>query len=295
MNAATPRWHRASRAAARAMGVAVLLMLTGAPSHAGFLEQLFVPDAKLWPRWAAHDAGARERIDHDAWDRLLDAHVSPGPEGVNRVAYGRVPEADRQALAAYLSHLQSVPISRYSRDEQLAYWINLYNALTMKVVLDHHPVDSIRDIAISPGLFSVGPFDAKLAEVEGERLSLNDIEHRILRPIWRDPRIHYGVHCAAIGCPNLQRTAFTGANVHALLDKGAREYVNSGRGAWFEDGALWVSSIYAWFEDDFAGTEAGVIEHLRRYAQGELAGRLAAATRIAGDRYDWSLNEAAAR
>ena len=104
-----------------------------------------------------------------------------------------------------------------SRDEQLAYWINLYNALTVKVILDHYPVKSILDIDISPGWFSIGPWGKKLVAVEGVEISLDDIEHRILRPIWRDPRIHYALNCAAVGCPNLLREAFTGATAEVLL------------------------------------------------------------------------------
>jgi Protein of unknown function, DUF547 len=87
-------------------------------------------------------------------------------------------------------------------------------------------VASIRDIAISPGLFSVGPWGRKLIEVEGEPLSLDDIEHRILRPIWRDPRLHYAVNCAALGCPNLRSSAFTAANADILLETAASDYVN---------------------------------------------------------------------
>jgi Protein of unknown function, DUF547 len=87
-------------------------------------------------------------------------------------------------------------------------------------------VASIRDIAISPGLFSVGPWGGKLIEVEGEPLSLDDIEHRILRPIWRDPRLHYAVNCAALGCPNLRSSAFTAANADILLETAASDYVN---------------------------------------------------------------------
>ena len=87
----------------------------------------------------------------------------------------------------------------------------------MKVVLDHYPVDGIRDIDISPGLFAGGPWDKKLVEIEGDDVSLNDIEHRILRPIWRDPCIHYAVNCASIGCSNLRPTAFTAANAERCL------------------------------------------------------------------------------
>jgi hypothetical protein len=258
-------------------------------------EAVAAPRAELWERWTAHDPAATLAIDHGAFDRLLGTYVVRDPTGLDRFAYGRVSDADREALDAYVAGLSAVPISRYSRAEQLAYWINLYNALTLKVVLAHYPVDSIRDIDISPGLFSDGPWGKKLVEVEGEAVSLDDIEHRILRPIWRDPRIHYAVNCASIGCPNLQEAAFDGANADALLDRAAGEYVNSPRGARLEKGRLTVSSIYVWFRHDFGGDEAAVIAHLKRYAGPDLAAALREVGRIDGDGYDWGLNDAAGR
>jgi hypothetical protein len=249
------------------------------------------PKADLWQRWTAHDPGATATIDHSPWDRFLKTYVSAFPDGVNRVAYARVSDAGRERLDRYIDVLTAVPISVYSRDEQRAYWINLYNALTVQVVLNHYPVKSIR--RIKPNLFSIGPWRKKLITVEGEQLSLDDIEHRILRPIWRDPRLHYAVNCAAIGCPNLQTEAYTASNTDALLDRGAQKYVNNARGAAFRNGRLIVSSIYEWFQEDFGNSDQGVIQHLQRYAEPALASRLNGAKRISGDRYDWTLNDAA--
>src|SRR5918995_744949 len=184
------------------------------------------PQADLWPKWQRHDAASAQKIDHGAWDRLLKKYlVAPHPSGINRVRYGSVLPEDRKALKSYLETLQSLPISAYNRAEQKAYWINLYNALTVEVILSRYPVESIRDIGISPGLFSRGPWDAKLLTVEGEKLSLNDIEHRILRPIWQDARVHYAVNCASLGCPNLQPTAFTAENTENLIEHW-REYAD---------------------------------------------------------------------
>jgi hypothetical protein len=272
-----------------AVSAALLVSLTGLV----FIERLFAPRAELWPRWQAHHPASTETIDHTAWQRILETYLSPGPDRVGRFAYGRVTPADRETLDAYIQRLTETLVSTLNRAEQLAYWINLYNALTVQVVLDHYPVESIRDIAISPGLFAIGPWDKQLAEIEGEAVSLNDIEHRILRPIWRDPRIHYAVNCASIGCPDLQASAFTGAGAEALLEAAARAYVNHPRGARIEKSKLTVSSIYAWYREDFGGTEAGVIAHLTRYARPELAKSLEAVTEIGGYEYDWGLNDAA--
>nr|CAK32602.1 hypothetical protein 17H9-28 [uncultured organism] len=249
------------------------------------------PEAELWERWTAHNAASTATIDHSAWETFLKANLVRGRDGINRLAYGRVTAADRSALPRYLDALAAVPISRYTRDEQLAYWINLYNALTAKTVLDHYPVKSIRDIDISPGFFADGPWDRKLVKIEGEAVSLNDIEHRILRPIWRDPRIHYAVNCASIGCPNLQATAFTAANSDSLLEAAAREYVNSPRGTLIDGESLTVSKIYAWFQEDFGNSDRNVIKHLARYAKPDLAMALRRITEISGYQYDWSLND----
>ncbi len=259
----------------------------------GTFDRWFAPRKRLWPRWTAHDPASKTSIDHADWDAILARYLRGGSDGIHRFAYGEFAPADRARLDRYLSELAAIPIRRYGRDEQRAYWINLYNALTISLVLDHYPVASIRDIDISPGLFANGPWDKDLIGIEGERLSLNDIEHRILRPIWNDPRIHYAVNCAALGCPNLQPVAFTAANGEELMEKAARDFVNDARGARASDGRLIVSSIYVWFTEDFGGTEQGVLAHLRRYAAPELAARLAGFDSIDDHAYDWRLNDIA--
>ena len=242
-------------------------------------------------RRAEHDPAASATIAHDAWDGLLKSYVRRAPDGINRFAYGQVSKDDRRVLDAYVAGLAGVAIGRHRRAEQRAYWINFYNALTVRVVLEHYPVATIRDIDISPGFFSLGPWDRKLVTVEGEALSLNDIEHRILRPIWKDARVHYAVNCAALGCPDLAAKAFTAATTDAMLVEAARAYVNHRRGARVENGYLTVSKIYAWYVEDFGNSAEGVIMHLKRYARPALAAVLERAGGIDGYAYDWSLNE----
>ncbi len=221
-------------------------------------------------------------------------YVTVADDGITRFAYHAVDAEDRRMLEDYLASLSEVPIDEYSRGEQRAFWINLYNALTVKIVLERYPVASIRDINLSSGLFSRGPWKAKRVSVAGQMLSLNDIEHRILRPIWRDARLHYAVNCASIGCPNLAREAFTAANTEELLERAARAYVNHPRGVRFAGESLIVSSIYVWFEGDFVTSSGSVLSHLRRYAEGNLAAQLAAVSRFDDHAYDWRLNDAAA-
>jgi len=248
------------------------------------------PRSELWDRWTANDPSSPLTVDHSVWDAFTYRYVTRGANGVALVNYGSVSANDKAALNAYLASLAATPVSSLNQQEQFAYWLNLYNALTVQVILDHFPVRSIRDIDISPGLFSNGPWGAKLISIEGEQVSLDDIEHRILRPIWRDPRIHYGVNCASIGCPDLLTGAFTSANLNRKLDEAAVNFINHPRGVEVVGNRLFVSSIYDWFQADFGGTDAGVIEHVRQYAQPALATQLAGVSRISGDRYDWKLN-----
>ena len=248
------------------------------------------PEANLWSRWTAHDPGSSVRVDHTAWDEWLERYVMTGDDGVNRVAYGSVSAADRANLDDYIDRLEAVEVFALNRSEQKAFWINLYNAGTVKVILDHWPTETIRDIDISPGFFADGPWGRKLITVEGVPVSLDDAEHRILRPIWQDPRIHYAVNCASIGCPNLATSAYTPDNMDNLLDDGARNFVNHPRGVRIENGKLIVSSIYEWFRADFGGNDEGIIAHLRQYADESLKTAFDGITRIAGDDYDWSIN-----
>ena len=227
------------------------------------------PQAELWARWTAHDPAATTTIDHRRWSHFLAKYVVDSRAGIHRVRYGGVSGEAHAALAAYI------------------------HDLTVKLVLDYYPVDTIRDIDISPGLFSDGPWGRKLIEVEGAALSLNDIEHRILRPIWRDARIHYAVSCASIGCPNLQPTAFTGINADELMAAAARAYINHYRGVRIDGDRLIVSKIYTWFREDFGATDADVVAHLKEFAAPELRARLDGITRIDGYAYDWRLNDAA--
>ncbi len=275
-----------------------LLRLAAAGAAAGIPSAypaavMAAPRARPWMRWMPHEPQSTEAIDHTAWDAVLARYVSGHPDGINRFAYGSVTAADRAALDRYLDALSATPIARFNRDQQFAFWVNLYNALTVRVVLDHYPVDSIRDIDISSGLFADGPWGRDLIEVDGTALTLDDIEHRILRPLWRDPRIHYAVSCASLGCPNLARTAFLPGMLETMLNASAHDYINHPRGAAIRDGRLYVSSLYDWFSEDFGGDDAGVIAHLRHFAQGALADGLADIRSVSGHAYDWRLNDAA--
>lgn len=270
---------------------ALFLMVT-LPFLMGFgsVERLFAPKADLWPRWEKNDPNSRESIDHSSWTDLLSRNVQDRSDGVNVIDYAGFSAADRAALFEYIVTLTNISISQHNRDEQLAYWINLYNALTVQVMLDHYPVDSMRDIKISPGLFAIGPWNKVLISIEGENLTLNDIEHRILRPIWRDPRLHYVLNCASIGCPNLRDRAYPSSGMDRLLDQAAFAYVNNPRGVKIVDGKVSVSRIYDWFISDFGGSEKTVLRHIQQFAKPKLAARLQEIGKLSGVHYDWSVN-----
>ena len=277
--------------ARRAAAVALLVL---AALHAAAGAAAAAPSADPWPRWEAHAAGSELAVDHDPWDAILAEVVRLGDDGVARVDYPALTgDPLRGRLDAYLARLAATPVSRLGRPEQQAFWINLYNALTLRVIRDHYPVESILDVDISPGLFSNGPWGAELIMVENEDLTLDDVEHRILRPLWMDPRIHYALNCASIGCPNLQGRAWRAATLDADLDAAATAYVNHARGFTTEDSDLIVSSIYDWFIADFGGDDDGVLHHLTRYADPERQALLRAANGIDDHQYDWALNDLA--
>ncbi len=250
------------------------------------------PEAVEIEGWDASDESNVERIDHGAWQDILDGYVAADADGVNLVDYEglKANAADADKLAGYVEYLQALDPRVYTRAEQMAYWINLYNALTVKVVVDEYPVDTIRDIHEGVVPYT-GPWGDVRANVAGEDLTLDHMEHGILRPIWRDRRIHYAVNCAAYTCPHLIETAFTAENTEELLEAGAHAYVNSRRGVdVVDEDFLVLSSIYEWYPEDFGETEEEVIAHLVEYAEEDLAAVLRDFTGDIEYDYDWRLN-----
>ena len=269
-------------------GLVAAALLVVAPSFA-----LAAPSSALLEFWNTSDEANTETIDHSAWQSLLTTYLSSHPSGVNRFDYAALKASaeDTAKLADYLAHLQARDPRTYAKAEQKAYWINFYNALTVQVVVNAYPVDSIRDIHESWIPLS-GPWDDVHAQVAGQELTLNNIEHGILRPIWRDNRIHYAVNCASYGCPNQSPAVFTAANTEELLDASARAYVNHPRGVDFvDDDFLVISSIYDWYVEDFGGNQTSALAHLIQYAEAGLAARLKDFAGSVDYEYDWNLNQ----
>lgn len=268
---------------------AVLLVV---PLVIGALERLAIPSVALeHPVWTERSPGSETAVDHGAWAAFLESYRAVDGEGVARVDYGAVTPADRAALDGYIAALEAVEVPALAADEQLAFWINLYNAVTVRTVLDAYPVASIRDIG--GGLFGSGPWADEAVTVMGRTLSLNDIEHGIIRAVWDEPRIHYAVNCAAIGCPNLAAEPFAGEALDARLAEAERAFVNDPRGVRLEGRDLVLSKIFFWFREDWAPDEAALLNALRPVATGRTGEALAGRQSVARYDYDWALNDQA--
>ncbi|MEM7767589.1 MAG: DUF547 domain-containing protein [Pseudomonadota bacterium] len=264
------------------------LTLCGAMLMAAAPAQAQTPAASAASETAASPTDAVQPARHAAWSELLSKYVRPAADGVNRFDYGalKADDADRTALTAYIASFETLDFASLIRDEAFAAWANLYNAVTIDHILGRYPVKSIRSGYI------VGPWKEVSVMADGRELSLDAIEHDILRVEWSDPRVHYAVNCAAIGCPNLNPAAWEAATLDQALDTAARAYVNDPRGVTIRNNGLQVSRIYKWFREDFGGSNAGVIDHLKQYAEPDLLAQIEANPRIRRHAYDWDLNDA---
>jgi len=260
----------------------VFLMFISSASNAA-------PDSKLLKFWDASDETSTQEVSHAKWQSVLAEYlVASDDGGVNLFDYQGVSTEDRQVLQSYLEDLQNIDPRELSKAEQFAYWVNMYNALTIEVVLEEYPVKSIRSIRFLSSPF--GPWDKNFVEIVGQKLSLNDIEHRILRPIWDEPRIHFAVNCASIGCPNLMPRAFTAANTEELLEIATNDFIGHPRGFDLQGDALRLSSIFDWYGSDFGSNQAEINEYLGDYVADDIDFDSGAEYQVSFD-YDWSLNE----
>ncbi len=240
--------------------------------------------------WSVSAEKSENTIDHSDWQSILDKYlVDKTSDKINLFSYKSVSLSDKQKLAHYLKYMQSLDPRQYTRAVQKAYWINLYNALTAKLIIDNYPVKSITKLGDS--FFSFGPWDDELITINEKSLSLNDIEHKILRPIFKDNRIHYAVNCASLGCPNLSKTVYTPQNMEQMLETAAKDFVNHPRGVRFKGNKMIVSSIYHWYKEDFGDDHKQLLKHLIKYADPSLASNLRTHKGKIDHDYDWTLNE----
>lgn len=210
---------------------------------------------------------------HQAWHDQLQAYVSSSGS-VNYQEW----KQNSSRLDGYLSNLESnAPSSGWSRNEQLAYWINAYNAYTVKLILDNYPIRSITDLGT--------PWDKKFINIGGTSYSLNDIEHKILREKLKEYRVHFAVNCASVSCPPLLNKAYKSSNVQQLLDQQARRFINDARYNDIAGSELALSKIFDWYGADFkkSGT---LIEYLNKYTETPIP----ADATVGFKDYNWNLN-----
>lgn len=212
-------------------------------------------------------------IDHSAFNALLSAHVS----NAGLVDYAAI-KSKVATLDNYLGYLsQNVPSSSASKNERLAFWINAYNANTIKLIVDNYPVASIMD------LYGGKAFDQKWIKMGGETLSLNDIENNKIRAKFNEPRIHFAVNCAAMSCPPILNKAWTAANVQSNLDARATAFINNSVYNKISAGSVQISKIFEWYAKDFP---TDIVSYLNKYSKTTINN----SAKVGYIEYDWALN-----
>lgn len=224
-------------------------------------------------------------VSHALFDTLLKKHVKENGL-VDYAAW----KNDQAQLKQYLDILTLNPPNdnRWTQEEKLAYWINLYNAFTIDLILQYYPVASIKDIGSSIQVpFVNTPWDIKFIDIAGKKYDLNNIEHNIIRKNFNEPRIHFAVNCASISCPKLRREAYTGEKLNHQLDEQTKDFLNDKVRNDISEGQVKVSKLFKWYRGDFV-KETSLREFLRK----------SSGIAIREDRkilymdYNWSLNEA---
>ncbi|MCU0574826.1 MAG: DUF547 domain-containing protein [Syntrophobacteraceae bacterium] len=222
-----------------------------------------------------------EKVDHGLFGELLQKYVHNGT-----VDYAGF-KAEENELDRYLQHLEGVQPQKLSRNEQLAFYINAYNAYTIKLVLTGYPnIKSIKDL----GTFWRSPWKKEFVRLEGRTMTLDDIEHGIIRPRFQDPRIHFAVNCAARSCPPLISEPYGGDTLDQQLDGVAKAFVNDPERNDLKDNTLYVSKIFDWYGNDF---KEGIVAFFIQYGSADLRSRIQGigdGIKVQYLPYDWTLN-----
>jgi len=243
---------------------------------------------------AAPAAALAAPPDYRTWNDLLARYYDP----VRGMRYKELKARDAQTLAALRQRMAEVDPASLSRPDQLAYWINLYNVSVVAVVVEHYPVDSIRDISTDP-IIRLNVFKKPYVKAKGGAISLNDVENDRLREGFKDPRIHFAINCAALSCPPIRTEAYVGSRIGEQLDDQARRFLNGPRGVHLaKDGDALVvhtTKIMDWFGEDFDKWGGGRLAFLKRYVSPEKRAEIDRAggnVNLDYDDYSWKLNDA---
>lgn len=214
-----------------------------------------------------------QNVDHQKFSEFLNTYVSKN----GNVNYKAI-KANPELLNGYLDQLsKSKPHSSWTKNQTLAFWINTYNAFTIKLIIEHYPIKSIKDIK--------KPWSQEFISINGQALSLNQIEHHILRKM-DEPRIHFAIVCASYSCPKLQNRAFTAKQLNEQLNHAAKTFINDLERNSISENKLELSKIFKWFEKDFE-QKGTLIDFLNKYASTHISKH----AKISYKDYNWSLNE----
>jgi len=245
--------------------------------------------SELDERWSANDNNSTQTVDNDIWQGLLDDYLVTDTEsGVNLFDYAGLLDDGRQPLDDYVELLVQHNPLKFNRLEQKAYWINLYNSATVRLIIDNYPLVSITKLGEKVTEF--GPWNDHAVTVNGIDLSLNDIEHHIIRPLYDDYRIHFAVNCASIGCPNLAANAFNANELDEQLDEASAEFLSHPRGIDLQGESLKLSSLFDWYAKDFGSNLKEVLATLAKHTDEKTSIALAKFSGTPNYEYDWSLN-----
>ena len=214
-----------------------------------------------------------QKMDHSEWTKILQLHVSES----GKVNYKEF-NSNRESLENYLDNLANhAPNKNWSNAETKAYWINAYNAYTIQIILDNYPLKSIKDLN--------DPWDQTFFKINGKTMSLNTIEHKILRPMG-DPRIHFAIVCASESCPKLLNVAYAAETLNIQLDQAARDFINDASKNSITTSKITISKLFKWFKSDFPKGSA-FVSFLNTYSTLKINPE----TKINYQNYNWSLNE----
>ncbi len=233
---------------------------------------------------AATFAAAPAAPDHSAFDKLLKKHVNEKGQ-VNYKGF----KADEKEFNQYLAQLsKSAPAAAWSKQEQMAYWINAYNAYTIRLILDHYPVQSIKDIGSKIKIpFVTTPWAAKFFSIGGKKMSLDEIEHGTLRKKFNDPRIHFALVCASVSCPSLRNEAYTAAKLDKQLDDQGENFVSNPAKNKVSKSSAQLSKYFDWYKGDWNQNGQSVVKWVNKYSKTKLD----ANAKIDFLDYNWNLNE----
>ncbi|MEO6869486.1 MAG: DUF547 domain-containing protein [Ginsengibacter sp.] len=218
---------------------------------------------------------------HQQWDKLLKKYVNTAGM-VNYKGF----QSDKSELDAYLKTLSdNAPQKSWSENDQKAFWINAYNAFTVSLILQHYPVKSIKDIGGK--IYKINTaWDIKFITIGGEKYDLNNIEHKMLRRKFEDPRIHFAIVCASMSCAKLRREAYIGSKLEAQLDDQGKDFLNDKSKNRISAEKAEISKYFTWYGGDFT-KNGSLVDFINKYSQTKINSN----TKISYLDYNWSLNE----